>query len=233
MDRIRLSWFVAAVLAIVPACRAELPLGNGPAMPETTLGQSLQDLAARAGVIFVGQVTAIQHNGGIVDVVFRVDKPIRGQLGGAYTMREWGGLWEAGQQRYRVGQRALFFLNAPSSAGLSSPVDDMQGVVPLVPMGADGEPLLDARWLATRLMRPPGLPLTSLEESAITLSDAVDVICSRTFSAHPEPVEPVLRPLPVGVRPAPVTLLPAPQIVAPGENSSVETRSLRGPYVLQ
>ncbi len=53
----------------------------------------------------------------------------------------------------------MFFLHAPSAAGMSSAVEGMMGVVPVVPMGANGQALLDVRWLATRVRRAMGTPL--------------------------------------------------------------------------
>jgi hypothetical protein len=180
-------------------------------------------LAARAGVVFVGQVQRIEPKGGVAEVTFQVLQPVLGVVGGTYVMREWAGRWTGGQQRYWVGQRAMFFLHAPSvsangEAGLSSPVDGMVGVVPLVPMGANGGALLDARWLATRVRRAAGAPMVGAATGAIALADAVRVTANwqTTSVAEPKSVR-----LPVGVGPQPVRAMT-------GERSQQEPESVPG-----
>ena len=49
------------------------------------------------------------------------------------------------------------------------------GVVPVVPMGANGKTLLDVRWLAARVKRAMGAPLVDADTGAIALADAVTV----------------------------------------------------------
>jgi hypothetical protein len=163
----------------------------------------LQDLSSRADVVFVGQVESIERTAGVVTVTFRVQQAVLGQVGSEYTLREWAGLWAAGQQRYRQGERAMVFLHAPGAAGLSSPVDGLDGVVPLIPMGADAEPMLDVRWLQTKVLRAVGAPLPASSQGAVLLHDAVAVVVSGR-KPQPEPiVEPILLPVPVGVLPEP------------------------------
>jgi len=119
--------------------------------PAESVGAELRLLASRAGVMFVGQVEKIEvkdgaageMGGGVVEITFSVEQPVLGVAGGSYVMREWAGRWTGGQQHFQVGQRAMFFLHAPSAAGLSSAVDGMMGVVPVAPMGANGQVLLD------------------------------------------------------------------------------------------
>jgi hypothetical protein len=123
-----------------------------------------------AGVIFVGEVTAIRQrageNGasGAVEVDFRVDEAIRGcTAGSTYTMREWAGLWTAGDSRYRIGQRLLMLLHAPGAGGMSSPVGGADGAIPVrgtstmpqaVSASVASTPLIaDLRWVGTRLQR--------------------------------------------------------------------------------
>jgi hypothetical protein len=161
----------------------------------------LRSLASRAAVVFVGQVESIQPNGGVMEVVFRVEQPVVGEVGETYTLREWSGRWAGGQQHYRLGQRSMIFLYAPSAGGLSSPVDGMAGVVPLIPMGADAEPLLDVRMLATRVERSEGTPIADADFGAIALADALAVVAAWDRGPLPEPVK---HPLPVGLRPHPV-----------------------------
>jgi hypothetical protein len=92
---------------------------------------ALHQMVDKAGVIFVGRVAEIRRldgggvASGIVDVTFEVDQGIRGCAAGTpFVLREWAGLWEGDDQRYRVGQRLLMLLHAPNAAGMSSPVDD-------------------------------------------------------------------------------------------------------------
>lgn len=171
--------------------------------PATSVAGVLRGLASRAGVVFVGQVQSIVPKEGVVEVTFTVQQPVLGAVGGTYVLREWAGRWTGGQQRYRVGQRAMFFLHAPSAAGLSSPVDGMAGVVPVIPMGADMDPLLDVRLLAARVVRPVGSRMVDAELGALALSDARSVVTSWRVVEQTELVE---RPLPVGVRPVPVAM---------------------------
>jgi hypothetical protein len=168
---------------------------------DSTVGDALRSLAARAGVVFVGQVTRIERKGGVVEISFAVQQAVAGRVGAIYKLREWGGLWAGGQARYRVGQRAMFFLRAPHGganvgAGLSSPVDGMDGVVPLVPMGADAVPLLDVRRLATRVLRARGQPMVG---EAVVLQDAARIVSAGKMEPK---LEPALVQLPRNMRPA-------------------------------
>jgi hypothetical protein len=164
-------------------------------------------LASRADVVFVGQVQKIEPKGGpgggVVEITFAVQQPVLGVVGGSYVMREWAGRWTGGAQRYWVGERAMFFLHAPSAAidggeGLSSPVDGMMGVVPVVPMGANGSALLDVRWLASRVRRAVGAPMVDASTGGIALADAVTVAKSWQTDSVTEPKS--VR-LPMGVLP--------------------------------
>jgi hypothetical protein len=135
-----------------------------------TVTDILHRMSDRADIIFVGQVLAIRRPGlesatsGVVEVEFRVDQAIRGCTAGTtYILREWGGLWVGGSQRYRVGQRLLMLLHAPSSGGLSSPVDGLDGAIPIrqdstaTPLSASSAPpelpYVDLRWLGVKLQR--------------------------------------------------------------------------------
>jgi hypothetical protein len=163
---------------------------RGERAPATSVGGELRGLASRAGVVFVGQVQKIESKGGVVEITFTVQQPVLGVVGGAgssYVMREWAGRWTGGTQRYWVGERAMFFLHAPSAAGLSSPVEGMMGVVPVVPMGANGSALLDARWLATRVGRAVGAPLVNASRGGVALADAVTVTRSWQTDSVAEP----------------------------------------------
>ena len=184
---------------------AVLPAASTSTTPSASVAGVLRTLASRAGVVFVGQVQSIVPKAGVVEITFQVQQPVLGVVGGTYVLREWAGRWTGGQQRYRIGQRAMFFLHTPSAAGLSSSVDGMAGIVPLVPMGANAGPLLDLRMLATRVARPVGSPMADAESGAIALADAETVVSNWQTDQVPEPVK---LPLPVGVRPRPVIVQP-------------------------
>jgi hypothetical protein len=204
------------------------------AEPDASVGAALQNLASRAAVVFAGQVLSIQRHGGVVEIVFRVDTPVVGQAGPAYTLREWAGMWPPGQWRYTVGERAMVFLHG-SQAGFSSAVDGGEGVVPLV-RAADGTPLLDVRRLSTRVLRQVGQPLPDADSGAITLSDAVQLVQNwRTVRGS----GPSRRPLPVGVGVAPRRASGSadqPQAsiaVRPGQRAAVSVVVQRGADVAQ
>ena len=83
-----------------------------------------------SGMIFSGVVTHIQHSEsttGTTQVTFRVENAIRGaRRGQTIRIREWGGLWNAGE-RYVKGERVLLFLYPKSKLGLTSPVGGRSG----------------------------------------------------------------------------------------------------------
>ncbi len=97
-------------------------------------GPSLHQMAAMAGYIFAGTVTAVEqvpatHSNEVetVRVTFRVEEGVRGvRSRQALTIREWAGLWNAGE-RYRVGEHVVLMLYPPSRAGLTSPVGGVMG----------------------------------------------------------------------------------------------------------
>ena len=154
----------------------------------------MRGLASRAGVVFLGQVAKIEPKDGVVEITFAVEQPVLGVVAGTYVIREWAGRWTGGRQDFQVGQRAMFFLHAANAAGISSAVDGMTGVVPVVPMGANGSALLDVRWLATRVRRGVGASLTTVP-GAVALADGVAVTRGwQTERAEPKGVR-----LPEGV----------------------------------
>ncbi|WP_433966682.1 hypothetical protein [Tunturiibacter gelidiferens] len=136
-----------------------------------TVTDVLHEMSDRADVIFMGQVLTVRLPGGagptsgIVEVDFRVDQAIRGcRAGEPYVLREWGGLWAGNSQRYRVGQRMLMLLHAPSAGGMSSPVGGLDGAIPIrqstrvaavAESATEGPslPFVDLRWLGARLAR--------------------------------------------------------------------------------
>jgi hypothetical protein len=141
-----------------------LAYGQAPpvAAPQTVV-DILHQVSDKADVIFAGQVLAIRRpNEGVVEVEFGVDQAIRGCTAGTpYILREWAGLWAGDNQRYRVGQRLLMLLHAPSAAGMSSPVGGLDGAIPIRQGGAPPSqaddtaaaqpPYVDLRWLGVRV----------------------------------------------------------------------------------
>ena len=219
------DWVLGVVLVAGGGASGQQPGANVLATPPTSVGVALRGLAARAGVVFVGQVQSIVPKDGVVEITFLVQQPLVGVVGATYVMREWAGRWTGGQQRYRVGQRAMFFLHAPSAAGLSSSVDGMAGVVPLIPMGVNTDALLDVRMLGARVVRPVGSPMADAELGAIALIDAKTVV--RNWRVEQQ-IEPAKRMLPAGVRPLPVSERPlmeqtdVPRRLHPREQTDVQ-----------
>jgi len=102
---------------------------------------TLQQLTSSAGYIFVGQVKSVRYlraNSGHVatmQIRFQVEQGLRGaRSGSVLTIRQWAGLWDAGE-RYRTGERLLLFLYRPSKLGLTSPVGGVRGRFALDPKG--------------------------------------------------------------------------------------------------
>ncbi len=105
-------------------------LRSAPDPPRTPV---VSPLTLQAGYIFAGTVKAVRrvtpHARGVttVQITFHVDKAIRGvHAGQNLDVREWAGLWEAGE-RYRPGERVLLFLYRPSKLGLTSPIGGPAG----------------------------------------------------------------------------------------------------------
>jgi hypothetical protein len=170
--------FPGGVLVLALALALALPArgqATSTAIDDTATPQdvvtALHQMADRAGVIFVGRVAGVRRQdsggvaSGVVEATFEVDQAIRGCAEGTpFVLREWAGLWEGDDQRYRVGQRLLMLLHAPNAAGMSSPVDGMDGAIPIVrggsvPLAANSSarvapPAVDLRWVATKLLHP-------------------------------------------------------------------------------
>jgi hypothetical protein len=155
MHRLVLRFLLVAGLLAFPA-----PLcAQTSAVAPTRLPAELQPVARRAGTIFSGRVTSIAparpdalDRVATVTVTFAVDQALRGvPAGKTFSFREWAGLWSAGP-RYRVGQRLLMFLYAPSALGLTSPVGGDAG---RLPVDATGQVVLANRPQPSRLGSPP------------------------------------------------------------------------------
>jgi hypothetical protein len=157
-----------------------------------------------AGVIFVGEVTAIRSvtgadgSSGIVEVDFRIDQAVRNCTpNSTYTLREWAGLWSAGDQRYRIGQRLLMLLHAPGPSGITSPVGGMTGAIPVrastpSPDTASATTastglIADLRWIGTRLQRP--LPYIS---STLVTAQTSPSVSDTSTAAQQAPVSVVI-----------------------------------------
>jgi hypothetical protein len=110
--------------------------GQGRPPSPSPLPPALKQVARRAGTIFAGTVTSVTPlrlaNSGQVEsvqITFQIEQAIRGVGSGQQklTIREWAGLWLSGE-RYRVGERLMLFLYAPSKIGLTSSVGGPPGV---------------------------------------------------------------------------------------------------------
>jgi hypothetical protein len=115
------------------------------ALNGTDSSAALTTMAGQAAVIFAGHVIAVasHESAGFYQVIFAVDVPIIGCGAAAqYELHEWAGLWSGKPPRYRVGQRLLMMLHAPGASGFSSPVNGLDGAIPLV--GAGMPALMDA-----------------------------------------------------------------------------------------
>jgi len=168
------------------------------AMPEKSVGEALRGMATRASTVFVGQVERVDRKGGVVEVRFRVESVVAGNAGGEFVMRQWGGLWPQGMQRYVPGERAMVFVQAESAAGLTTPVNGAEGVVPVLQASAVDAPVLDVTRVATRVERGVTESLESVGDGVL-LNDAVALV-----KAVRQPVwkEPRRIKLPVRVFPA-------------------------------
>ena len=97
------------------------PVGQRPVSNPVGFGL----IAGPAGMIFSGTVLSIApavHGHADNAITFKVDQALRGVSNGeTVTIHEWAGLWSGGE-RYRVGERVVLFLYAPSRLGLTSPV---------------------------------------------------------------------------------------------------------------
>jgi hypothetical protein len=136
-------------------------------------------LSLRSGYIFSGTVKAVERleprSGGSVAVMritFYVDQGLRGtRTGQTLVIREWAGLWQAGEQ-YRPGERVMLFLYPPSKLGLTSPVGGKSG---RFSVGASGRVIVEPRKVGLpRRTRFPGNILMGPGEFLRTLRRAED-----------------------------------------------------------
>jgi hypothetical protein len=195
--RTRLEWgrLWTALLAAAWLC-FRLAAFSQVVAPETSVSGALASLASRAGVAFTGRVAKIERTGDVVDVTFDVEESMIGSVGATYTLREWAGLWPPGSSRFSMGERVAIFLNAPNAAGMSSPVDGADGVVPVVQVAANQPVLLDVRRLAARVQRAVGQPIAGEADGAVGLEDVKTLIASSRRGVQ---FELPRRPLPPGI----------------------------------
>jgi hypothetical protein len=167
MLRVFVRLNAAAVLLMAPIAWGQASPSGG----TQSVTDVLHQMSDRADVIFMGQVLTVRlpegagPASGIVEIEFRVDQAIRGcKSGQPYVLREWGGLWTGSSGRYRVGQRLLMLLHAPSRGGMSSPVGGLDGAIPIRQSAVSASPeknatpppslpFVDLRWLGARLPR--------------------------------------------------------------------------------
>ena len=129
-------FFAVLLLTGIPALlHSEMPpLHSRPPRITSPLPGNFRYVVRGAGVIFSGTVIQIERGvpgsataSGITRISFRVETAIRGvHRGQLLQVREWSGLWNAGE-RYRVGEQVLLFLYPNSRLGLTSPVGGAQG----------------------------------------------------------------------------------------------------------
>jgi hypothetical protein len=132
---VRFVFFLILFAALVPG------VAQTRARPSIELSSEVFDSKATvrrtiraSGKIFAGTVIRIEHAdpapiSGIstTQITFRAEEAIRGvSRGQVVRIREWAGLWQAGEQ-YRVGEHVLLFLYPPSKLGLTSPVGGRSG----------------------------------------------------------------------------------------------------------
>ncbi|RXH54534.1 hypothetical protein [Granulicella sibirica] len=148
MERLRLVLIAVAGLGLTTALQSQQELPRLPSdatpvypAPATTVAGVLQEMTSRAAIIFAGTVTSVRlpnpgeqagnAAAGVVEVEFRVEQAVSGPAAGStYIVREWAGLWRDGP-RFEVGQRRLMLLRSPGPGGLSSPVDGLDGAIPV------------------------------------------------------------------------------------------------------
>jgi hypothetical protein len=131
-----MHWSLLRCLLILflMACAATVCAEVRTAAPMRTLPPDLNEMTHRAGMIFMGKVLRVEpvrvassDEVASIQITFQVEQGVRGARNGqTVSFREWAGLWTRGA-RYRVGQRLMLFLYAPSSLGLTSPVGGRAG----------------------------------------------------------------------------------------------------------
>jgi hypothetical protein len=118
-----------------PIHRAPMPQPVPWGGPISLASSGFAQLEQKAGIIFSGTVTNVEHASanvpgqavGTVAITFHVETAIRGATAGkSLTITQWIGLWTIGQ-RYHVGERLLLFFYPRSRLGLTSCVASGMG----------------------------------------------------------------------------------------------------------
>jgi hypothetical protein len=136
--------FVCAVLLATPAILlaenrisekslTRLSIAEGLSSP-TTRPLAFRQVIRSSAMIFSGTVLRVEHLRAapgspveITQISFRVETAIRGtRPRQVVQVREWGGLWNAGE-RYAPGEKVLLFLYPNSKLGLTSSVGGLAG----------------------------------------------------------------------------------------------------------
>jgi hypothetical protein len=93
----------------------------------------VRHVARSSALIFSGKVLSVDRQPGnsvspaTTFIQLQVLEAIRGvRKGQVIQIREWGGLWDAGE-RYHKGEQVLLFLYPPGKTGLTSPVGGRDG----------------------------------------------------------------------------------------------------------
>jgi len=137
------------VIMLTPICRRVLAedVFRGARLPISPDRVKPHALMRNSGYIFAGTVVRVERTAAAknrvaaIQVTFHVEKALRGvHTGQMLVIREWPGLWQAGE-RYRPGERVMLFLYPPSKLGLTSPVGaamgrfqvDQDGRIPVEP----------------------------------------------------------------------------------------------------
>jgi hypothetical protein len=122
----------------------------------------LLQMVRHSAYIFAGSVTSVMpakatrsNEVATTRITFHVERGIRGvRAGQSLSIREWSGLWQAGE-RYRVGEKLLLFLYPASKLGLTSPVG---GALGRISFDSNGEAVL-AEGQIEALTGDPDTPL--------------------------------------------------------------------------
>jgi hypothetical protein len=157
------------------------------AMPDVSVDAALGSMGARAAVVFAGQVTSIHRDHDVVEVQFRVDEKVKGELSGVYILREWAGRWQMGQARYRVGQFGVFFLHGQTARGMGSSVDGMEGVLPMTIAPGEEVATVGVERLRARVLRRVGAPMVAAGKPRTVAAVRDVVVATGRISSRPGP----------------------------------------------
>jgi hypothetical protein len=144
---------------------------------------NLGKLTQKSGYIFSGTVTSVARapvspgDVATMQITFRVQQAVRGvQTGQLFTIREWAGLWDAGE-RYRPGERVMLFLYPNSRLGLTSPVGGPQGRLSIDTNGQVINGQIVAQPVRIKAPQPVETPIARPSSgSAISTKDLIRII---------------------------------------------------------